>query len=427
MEMIAIVDCNSFYCSCERLFQPALYKRPVVVLSNNDGCIISRTDEARNLGIPMAGPYFMAKEIIEKNSVAVFSSNYNLYGDISRRVMDTIKQIVGEANVEVYSIDESFLHLNGYSAKQLTDTARQIKETVELWTGIPVSVGIGKTKVLAKVANRLAKKQPGKFKGVMVLKNDKQVDEALKQTAVKDIWGIGRRYAEKLQSAFHVNTAFELKEMNEKWAEKHLGGVVGARMWKELNGISCIELKDPLIKKKMIACTRMFGRPVTSLAEIREAVASYASRAAEKLRRQNSAAKVMEVFLVKNDHTSVYTYNPSTDAVKVSLPNASSATHQLINHALPLVDQLFNKGSRYLKAGVIVSQLVPSEEIQGNLFSQESKPSVKLMEVMDNINWGIHKDAIRFGATGLQQGWQMKQEHRSSRYTTQWEELKLVK
>src|SRR5690606_12844257 len=245
------------------------------------------------------------------------------YGDISRRVMDTIKQIVGEANVEVYSIDESFLHLNGYSAKQLTDTARQIKETVELWTGIPVSVGIGKTKVLAKVANRLAKKQPGKFKGVMVLKNDKQVDEALKQTAVKDIWGIGRRYAEKLQSAFHVNTAFELKEMNEKWAEKHLGGVVGARMWKELNGISCIELKDPLIKKKMIACTRMFGKPVTSLAEIREAVASYASRAAEKLRRQNSAAKVMEVFLVKNDHTSVYTYNPSTDAVKVSLPNAS--------------------------------------------------------------------------------------------------------
>src|SRR5690606_386758 len=210
MEMVAIVDCNSFYCSCERLFQPALQKRPVIVLSNNDGCIISRTDEARNLGIPMAGPYYMAKEVIERNDVAVFSSNYNLYGDISRRVMVTLKQIVGEANVEVYSIDESFLHLDGYSAKQLTDTARQIKETVEQWTGIPVSVGIGQTKVLAKVANRLAKKDPGKYNGVLVLKNNQQVDDALMRTDVKDIWGIGRRYAEKLQSAFNVNTAFEL-------------------------------------------------------------------------------------------------------------------------------------------------------------------------------------------------------------------------
>lgn len=424
--MVAIVDCNSFYCSCERLFQPGLHKRPVVVLSNNDGCIISRTDEARNLGIPMAGPYYMAKEVIEQNDVAVFSSNYNLYGDISRRVMDTLKQIVGEANVEVYSIDESFLHLEGYSSKQLSDTARQIKEIVEQWTGIPVSVGIGKTKVLAKVANRIAKKDPEKYNGVLVLKNIQQVDEALLRTDVKDIWGIGRRYAEKLQSAFNLKTAFELKQMNENWADKNLGGVVGARLWKELNGMPCIELKDPLVKKKMIACTRMFGKPVTNLAEIREAVASYASRAAEKLRRQNSAAKIMEVFLVKNDHTSVYTYNPSTDSIKIILPEATSATNQLINHALPLVDSLFNNGSRYLKAGIILSQLVPSEEVQGNLFSQEQKPSVKLMEVMDNINWGMKKDAIRFGATGLQQPWQMKQDHRSFRYTTNWDELKLV-
>ena len=424
--MIAIVDCNSFYCSCERLFQPGLHKRPVIVLSNNDGCIISRTDEARNLGIPMAGPYYMAKEVIEKNDVAVFSSNYNLYGDISRRVMDTLKQLVGEANVEVYSIDESFLHLEGYSSKQLSDTARQIKETVEQWTGIPVSVGIGQTKVLAKVANRIAKKDPGKYNGVLVLKNNQQVDEALVRTDVKDIWGIGRRYAEKLQSAFNVNTAFELKQMNENWADKNLGGVVGARLWKELNGMPCIELKDPLVKKKMIACTRMFGKPVTNLAEIREAVASYASRAAEKLRRQNSAAKIMEVFLVKNDHTSVYTYNPSTDSIKIILPMATSATNQLINHALPLADRLFNNGSRYLKAGIILSQLVPSQEVQGNLFSQEQKPSVKLMEVMDIINWGMQKDAIRFGATGLKQPWQMKQEHRSYRYTTNWDEMKLV-
>ncbi|MBA2500057.1 MAG: Y-family DNA polymerase [Chitinophagaceae bacterium] len=425
--MVAIVDCNSFYCSCERLFQPRLHKRPVVVLSNNDGCIISRSDEARQLGIPMAGPYYMAKEVIEKHDVAVFSSNYNLYGDISRRVMETLKQIVGETNVEVYSIDESFLHLDGYSPKQLAKSARQIKETVEHWTGIPVSVGIAPTKVLSKVANRLAKKDPKKYKGVFVLDNPQTIDDALAQTAVKDIWGIGRRYAEKLESQFNLHTALALKKMNETWAGKNLGGVVGLRLWRELNGEPCIELKDQLIKKKMIACTRMFGRPVTSASEIREAVASYASRAAEKLRRQSGAAKMMEVFLVKNDHTDLYTYNPSTDALKFILPEATSATHQLINYALSLADKLFNPGSRYLKAGIILSQLVPDKEVQGNLFTQKNKPSVKLMEVMDNINWGIHKEAVHFGATGLHQKWQMKQEHRSPRYSTKWDELKTVK
>lgn len=425
--MVAIVDCNSFYCSCERLFQPKLHKRPVVVLSNNDGCIISRSDEASQLGIPMAGPYYMAKEVIEKHDVAVFSSNYNLYGDISRRVMETLKQMVGETNVEVYSIDESFLHLDGYSPNQLTNIARQIKETVEHWTGIPVSVGIAPTKVLSKVANRLAKKDPKKYQGVFVLDNPQTIDDALAQTAVKDIWGIGRKYAEKLESQFNLQTALALKKMNEAWAGKNLGGVVGLRLWRELNGEPCIELKDQLIKKKMIACTRMFGRPVTNIMEIREAVASYASRAAEKLRRQSGAAKVLEVFLVKNDHTDVYTYNPSTDALKFIMPEATSATHQLINYALPLANKLFNPGSRYLKAGIILSQLVPDKEVQGNLFTQKTKPSVKLMKAMDNINWGIHKDAVRFGATGLKQPWQMKQQHRSFRYTTQWDELKMVK
>ena len=220
--MVAIVDCNSFYCSCERLFQPRLQKRPVVVLSNNDGCIISRSDEARQLGIPMAGPYYMAKEVIEKHDVAVFSSNYNLYGDISRRVMETLKQIAGETNVEVYSIDESFLHLDGYTSRQLKNIGRQIKETVEHWTGIPVSVGIAPTKVLSKVANRLAKKDPKKYKGVFVLDNPESIDDALSETAVKDIWGIGRRYAEKLESQFNLQTALALKNMNEAWAGKNL-------------------------------------------------------------------------------------------------------------------------------------------------------------------------------------------------------------
>ncbi|MCX6293705.1 MAG: Y-family DNA polymerase, partial [Sphingobacteriales bacterium] len=252
--MKAIVDCNSFYASCERLFKPILNGKPVVVLSNNDGCIVSRTDEAKALGIQMAGPYYQNKAEILKNNVAVFSSNYHLYGDMSKRVMDTLRLVAPD--VEVYSVDESFLDLSGIDANKLYDYATFVKQTTELWTGIPVSIGVAPSKVLSKVANRLAKKDKLGTKGVIILQTPEQQMEALQKTAVEDIWGVGSAGSKTLRM-FNINTAWDLRNMSEAWAGKNLGGVVGVRLVKELNGIPCIEMKNPLIKKKMIATTRM--------------------------------------------------------------------------------------------------------------------------------------------------------------------------
>jgi DNA polymerase V len=252
--MKAIVDCNSFYCSCERVFKPHLAERPVVVLSNNDGCIISRSDEAKKLGVGMAGPYFMAKPIIEKNDVAVFSSNYNLYGDMSRRVMDTLRQLVGEQHVEVYSVDEAFIDLSFLSQNELRVFALKMKKTVELWTGVAVSVGVGPTKTLAKLANGISKKNKQLTQGVAVLETEEKIDRALKMTAVRDLWGVGGRSADKLLKQ-KVFTAWDLRLMPEEWVRRNLGGVVGLRLLKELKGEEAI-MMDEYKDKKMIATTR---------------------------------------------------------------------------------------------------------------------------------------------------------------------------
>ena len=296
--MKAIVDCNSFYCSCERVFRPELAERPVVVLSNNDGCIISRTDEAKALGVGMAGPYFKAKPIIEANGVEVFSSNYNLYGDMSRRVMDTLKEIVGKENVEVYSVDEAFLNLDGFTPPQLKKVAEDIKNTVEQWTGVKVSVGVAPTKTLAKLANYIAKKDKKASDGVTLLINDESIIKTLQTIPVLVLWGVGRRFAEKLND-FGIYTGWDLRNQPEEWVRKNLGGVVGVRLLKELKGEQSIVMDDELVNKKMIATTRMFGEPVTSMNDIKEAIATYTTRAAEKLRRQHSAATVIRNFVVQ--------------------------------------------------------------------------------------------------------------------------------
>jgi len=423
--MFAIVDCNSFYCSCERLFQPSLHNKPVVVLSNNDGCIISRTDEAKALGIGMAGPYYENREAIEKNKVAVFSSNYNLYGDLSMRVMDTLRSVAGEQYVEVYSVDESFINLHHVPVQQLPAVAAELKERTEEWTGIAVSVGIAPTKVLSKVANRLAKKNKQATNCLMILQTEEEIRTALQQTAVADVWGVGGRYAYKLKEFYNIQTAWELSRMHEAWAHTHLGGVVGVRLIKELNGIPCIEMKDPLEKKKMIATTRMFGTPVYRLSDLKEAVATYTSRAAEKLRRQHSAAGMIDVFVVMNDTGGKsYNYQPEARHSHATLALPSSHTQELIKLALPLVEQLYVEGPRYLKAGVILSALVPDNSIQGNLFEQhENKERKVLMQTMDNINFSMRDDVLKYASTGLKRNWKMRQEYRSKRYTTRWNEL----
>jgi DNA polymerase V len=427
--MKAIVDCNSFYCSCERLFKPHLDNQPVVVLSNNDGCIISRSDEAKKLGVEMAGPYFKAKPLIEKYDVATFSSNYNLYGDLSWRVMETLRIILGKENVEVYSVDEAFLDLDEFAEKDLQVIAMNIRETVELWTGIKVSVGVAPTKVLSKVANHLAKKNKDATDCVVVLDNKEKIAKALQDTPIGEVWGVGRQYAEKLRDMNAVFTAFDLTKKTEEWAHRNLGGVVGIRLIKELKGEPANEMKEELAIKKMIATTRMFGSPVKDIMDIKEAIATYTSRAAEKLRRQQSAANTVSVFVVPKEqsHNTYFRHGPAISSY-VTLPVATSATNELIKPAVKLVDQLYEQGRIYKKAGVMLSGIVPDATIQANLFLPEATNGNRLlMSMVDNVNFAMRDDILKFAASGTTRDWKMRQELRSPRYTSRWEELFVVK
>ncbi|WP_462219900.1 Y-family DNA polymerase, partial [Ferruginibacter sp.] len=394
-----------------------------------DGCIISRSNEAKKLGVEMAGPYFKAKPLIEKYDVAVFSSNYNLYGDLSWRVMETLRMMLGKKNVEVYSVDEAFLDLSIFPENELQDVAEGIKRTVETWTGIKVSVGVAPTKVLAKVANRLSKKYVEKYKGVMVLGNEEEITTALQQTEIGDVWGVGGQYAEKLKQHFCIYDALQLSRMSEEFGKVHLGGVVGSRLLRELKGIPSKDMEDELVSKKMIATTRMFGSPVGDITSIKEAVATYTSRAAEKLRRQHSAARIVSVFVVSKEENHNVTFNRGvTHSNYMTLPSATSFTNELIKPAVALVDTLFKEGTLYKKAGVMLSGLVPDETIQGNLFVAEKVNNNRLlMSMLDNVNFSMRDDMVKFAASGTARNWKMRQELRSPRYTTRWEEMFTVK
>jgi DNA polymerase V len=420
--MKAIVDCNSFYCSCERLFRPDLKKKPVVVLSNNDGCIVSRSDEAKDLGVQMAGPYFQARPLIQQHNIAVFSSNYNLYGDLSWRVMETLRTL--SPMVEVYSVDEAFLDLSHVPADKLEATALHIRHTVEQWTGISVSIGVAPTKTLAKLANYLAKKNKEVTRCIKVLGSPEELAAALQTVRVGNVWGVGRAFANKLINQ-GITSAWELSTMPEEWGHRHMGGITGVRLIRELKGIPAIDLEEPLKVKKMIATTRMFGEPVGDINAIREAVATYTTRAAEKLRRQQSAAKVVSVFIVskEQDHLIDFHYGPSI-STHITLPAATSVTQELIKPAVELVNQLYTHGKEYKKAGVMLSGLVPDTSIQGNLFSAPAKNNNRfLMDVVDNVNFSMRDDIVKFGTVGTTRNWKMRQELHSSRFTTRWEEL----
>jgi DNA polymerase V len=425
--MKAIVDCNSFYSSCERLFRPDLLHKPVIVLSNNDGCIVSRSDEAKALGVPMAGAYFEARPIIQKHDIAVFSSNYNLYGDLSWRVMETLRWLAGDnqhQKVEVYSVDEAFMDLDHIRTEDLHTEAMRIRQTVEQWTGISVSIGVAPTKTLAKLANYIAKKNKAASRCVTVLATRDEQVKALKTTRVNNLWGVGYAYANKLVN-IGITSAWELSNMPEEWAHRHMGGVMGVRLIRELNGIPGKEMDQPLSNKKMIATTRMFGQPVSNINDIKEAVATYTSRAAEKLRRQHSAANIISVFIVPKEEN--YTVNfrrgPSVSSY-ITLPSATSITNELIKPAVKLVEELYENGRTYKKAGVMLSGLVPDESIQGNLFLSPSKNNGRLlMDMMDNINFSMRDDVLKFATSGTKRDWKMRQELKSKRYTTRWEEL----
>jgi DNA polymerase V len=432
--MKAIVDCNNFYCSCERLFQPKFEKRPVVVLSNNDGCVISRSDEAKQLGVAMGVPLFEVRSLTREKGITVFSSNYALYGDLSWRVMETLRILLGKERVEVYSVDEAFLEIDALGQKELDALALSIRKTVEEWTGIHVSIGVAPTRTLAKLANRIAKKNKVATNCVMVLSELPDIEQALRRTSVSDLWGIGRRYAKQLHEKWSIYDGWQLAQVNESFANKYLGGVVGTRLVRELRGIPSRMMEEERVQKKMIATTRMFGRRVYELNEIKEAIATYTARAAEKLRRQFSATGHIHVFIIEyregERHGIAYDNHRHLD-------KPSSDSSILIRVATELVVDIYKKGPAYKKAGVILSDIVPEAARQGSLFVDSASADddrLPLMLAIDNINFSCppahqpqHDSILRFAASGTNRGWKMKQEYRSPRYTTKWHEMPVVR
>ncbi|MBI5559427.1 MAG: Y-family DNA polymerase [Deltaproteobacteria bacterium] len=419
MSMFALVDCNNFYASCERLFKPRLMGRPVVVLSNNDGCIIARSNEAKGLGIAMGAPYFKYEKFLQSQGVAVFSSNYALYGDISSRVMALLKQL--EPEVEVYSIDEAFLHVTAIAGMTLTEYGGQMKETVRRWTGIPVSIGIGSTKTLAKVAGRFAKKDEA-LQGVFDL-TGADVDAILGAFAVDEVWGIGCRLGERLARR-GITTALALKNCDDDWLRKNLS-ITGLRTAMELRGIPCLELEDCPVSKKSIASSKSFGRPVELLAELKEALATYIEQAAVKLRAQHAMANSLEIALTTNRFSRTGTHYSGRKVITLAEPTASSSV--LIQHALPALAGLYKPGLRYQKVGVVLFGLVPESYYQPNLFFRRDGRSKPLMAALDRINskWG--RCTIQHGAAGLTKPWQNRQLKKSPAFTTSWQELPVVK
>lgn len=417
----ALVDCNNFYASCERVFNPGLQGRPVVVLSNNDGCIVARSGEAKALGIGMGKPFFQCRDVIEKHSVHVFSSNYALYGSMSERVMTTLARFAPE--MEVYSIDEAFLNLSGCDRlgeyNDLTKYAHAIRATVMQWTGIPVSIGIARTKTLAKVANRLAKKSD-RAKGVFNLVDSPYMDQVLEQVNIFDVWGIGRQNGKKLKEKGVLN-AKQLRDVDDRLIRKQMG-VVGLRLVYELRGISCLSLETCPPPRKGIMSSRSFGRKIESLEELKEAVTAYVTNAAARLREQNLAAQLLTVFLTTNPYSKGD--RQYSNSIVIRLPAATNNTAELIHHAMQGVERIFKKGFRYKKAGVMLDEIIPADQIQGTLFDHSDvERDKKLMETVDGLNTVMGSGTLKYAVQGSTQPWSGRCKNRSPRYTTSWKEL----
>ncbi|MEO8820506.1 MAG: DUF4113 domain-containing protein, partial [Ginsengibacter sp.] len=338
-----------------------------------------------------------------------------------------LKTLAGEKNVEVYSVDEAFLDVSKVDKNLLSEHALELRKRVEQWTGVSVSVGIAPTKTLAKIANHFAKKNKAATNCVYTLTEDADIEKILKNTPVNELWGVGRAYAQKLVS-WEINTAWQLRNMPEQWARDRMGGVVGVRLIKELKGIPCIGMEKELVTKKMIATTRMFGRNVTKLSEIKEAIATYTSRAAEKLRRQNCAASAIQIFMVaKEENYSANFTHGATIRGYATLPVATSVTNELIIPALELAEKIYKPGKIYKKAGVMLSGIVPDNCIQHNLFQPAASANKRLlMNALDNINSSMRDEVIKFASSGINTDWKMRREFRSPRYTSRWKELRQV-
>ena len=401
---IGLVDCNSFYVSCERLFNPKIRRKPVVVLSNNDGCIISRSNEAKALGIKMGEPYFKAKDIIIKNNVNVFSSNYSLYGDLSRRVMRTLKRF--NSDIEVYSIDEAFMDLSNFSDKEIEEVGKEIRSTVLKWTGIPTSIGIAKTKTLSKVANHIAKKTKA---GVTSLIGIENLDPILEKVEINDVWGVGRQLT-KFYQKNGIYNAKQLKNKSNTWIKK-CSNVLSSRTAMELRGISCIELEKTTSKRKSCVVSRSFGKRVENFQELKEAVASYCLNASEKLRSENLVAKALTVFVRTSPFQRNFGYYSNSKTI--DFPIATNNSIETVKTAITILESIYKNGYRYQKAGVMFSGL-SDENSKENLFASEKDEKInKLMRSIDKTNFRFGTRTLSIASAGIRKKWFMKREHSS--------------
>jgi DNA polymerase V len=422
MTVFALVDCNNFYVSCERVFNPRLEGKPVLVLSNNDGCAVARSNEVKKLGIRMGAPVFKQKDLIEKHGIQVFSSNYALYGDMSRRVVTVLSEFCRD--LEVYSIDECFLDLSDVPPDRLVDFGRMIRETVKKCTGIPVSVGIARTKALAKIAARIAKKST-KAAGVLDLTAERYHDAALEMTEVADVWGVGRRYA-KFLMVYGISNARMLRDADREFIRKKMG-INGVRLMDELKGRSCYPLDRNPSPQKGVTVSRSFGRPVRDLAELREAVASFASRSAEKLRKNNQTADLVTV-VVMTDRFKVESFYYNTCTVR--LPVSTNHTPEIIHAALDGLARIHREGSLYKKAGVYLAGLSQASMVQTVMFDTVDRERAgRLMTVLDTVNETMGKETLHYAATGLSPArtWHTVFSRRSPGWTTRWDQLPEVR
>lgn len=422
MRAIALVDCNNFYVSCERLFQPGLEGRPVVVLSNNDGCVVSRSQEVKDLGIKMAAPWFQMKDFARKHGIVAFSSNYPLYADISNRIMRLLAQWAPEQ--EIYSIDECFLDLTGMG--DLTQYGQRIRRTIRQCVGIPVCIGIAASKTLAKLANHVAKKQP-QFAGVCDFNamTASELDALFGAIEVGEVWGVGRNTARRLQE-LGITTVLELKQTPAKRLRAGFG-VVLERTVAELNGEACLELEDTAPSRQQIICSRSFGKSVHQLEDLREAIIAYTTRAAEKLRRQHCMAGGIQVYLRNNPHQGKEgQYQPS---LLLPLPEATDDTRLLCRAALSGLQQIFRSDFAYQKAGVMLTEIIPGTAKPFTLFQDAAaqQKSRALMTTLDLINRRMGSGTVRLLGEGVRKNWAMRRANVSRRYTTTWDEIAMAR
>ena len=415
---IALIDCNSFYVSCERLFNPKIRKKPVVVLSNNDGCIISRSNEAKALGIKMGEPYFKEKDIIVKNNVQVFSSNYSLYGDISRRVMRTLKRF--NSDIEIYSIDEAFLDLSNFPDNEVENVGHEIRNIVLKWTGIPTSIGIAKTKTLSKVANHIAKK---KQSGVTSFIGIENIDSILEKVEINDIWGVGKQLT-KFYHQSGIYNAKQLKNASNTWIKKS-SNVLSSRTAMELRGIPCIDLEATSSKRKSCVVSRSFGQRVENFQELKEAIASYSLNASEKIRSESLVTKSITVFIRTSPFQSRFGYYSNSKTI--DFPIATNNSIEIVKAAISSLETIFKNGYRYQKAGVMLSRL--SDSVDGkNLFSSEKDKKINsLMKSIDNTNHRYGRSTLSLASAGVHKRWNTRRQHYSKIDTADFYYLPTIK